>query len=90
MSPSETEDASLVKILEDHVDFLVQSAAPGRYMVELIPAMKYLPTWLAGWKRKGLEWHKKETQMLEQLFSDALKRTVSVARNLRARTLTTS
>lgn len=90
MSPSETEDASLLKYLDDRVDFLVQAATPGRYLVERIPAMKYLPTWLAGWKRKGLEWHKKETQMLEQLFSDALKRTVSATRNLRTHVLTTS
>lgn len=77
MSPGETEDESVIKNMENHIEVLGQAATPGRYLVELIPAMKHLPTWLAGWKRKGLEWHNKETQMLEQLFSDALKRTVS-------------
>ncbi|KAI0088580.1 cytochrome P450 [Irpex rosettiformis] len=27
--------------------------------------MKYLPTWLAKWKREGLAWHERETRMFE-------------------------
>ena len=33
--------------------------------------MKHLPTWMAKWKREGLEWHDRETEMFEK-FSDGV------------------
>lgn len=32
--------------------------------------MKSFPTWLAKWKRDGLEWHRQETEMFEKLKAE--------------------
>lgn len=77
MSPKVAEDASLVSLLEDQVNVLASAAMPGAYLVDIFPVMKCLPTWLAPWKKKGLEWHTELTLVFQRLCEDALKRTVS-------------
>jgi hypothetical protein len=32
--------------------------------------MKYLPGWIAPWKRKAQEWHQRETTMFENFIKD--------------------
>lgn len=46
---------------------MASAAAPGAYLVEIIPAMIHLPKWLAQWKREGIKWHEEETEMLQDL-----------------------
>ncbi|TFK67280.1 cytochrome P450 [Pluteus cervinus] len=46
---------------------LTTAVVPGAYFVEFSPKMMYLPTWLAPWKREAMEWHKENTQKLQDL-----------------------
>ncbi|KAI0700081.1 cytochrome P450 [Cytidiella melzeri] len=75
--PSISTDEPIVKRLVDHVGYLSPAVLPGAFFVDLIPAMKYLPTWLAKWKREGLAWHDQETRMFEGLNADVAKKMAS-------------
>lgn len=48
-----------------HTARIAAAVVPGAYLVELFPALNYLPVWLAKWKREGLEWHEQETRMFQ-------------------------
>jgi hypothetical protein len=54
---------------------LVRTVLPGAFLVEIFPAMKRLPSWMAKWKREGLEWHRKDTEMF-QGFMDGVEKTM--------------
>ncbi|KAM0751170.1 cytochrome P450 [Meredithblackwellia eburnea MCA 4105] len=45
----------------------------GAYVVDLIPALKYLPSFFPGmaWKRDGIAWQKEDTQMYKHLWDAA-------------------
>lgn len=66
-------DDALVNRINDLMHRLVRSALPGAYLVEIFPAMKHLPTWMAKWKREGLEWHRKDTEMFQGFYDDVNK-----------------
>jgi hypothetical protein len=38
--------------------------------VDLVPIMKYLPTWIAPWKRRGQESYSRETALFEGFITD--------------------
>lgn len=59
---------------------LARAAMPGAFLVEVIPMMKYLPSWLARWKREGLEWSRRYAEMLEGHNADVATRLVSSVR----------
>ncbi|KAF5343053.1 hypothetical protein D9758_011137 [Tetrapyrgos nigripes] len=44
---------------------VVQAALPGRFLVEIIPWMRYLPDWMASWKRKGKESFVEDSKMFK-------------------------
>ncbi|KIM46552.1 hypothetical protein M413DRAFT_24257 [Hebeloma cylindrosporum] len=56
---------------------VLQAVLPGAYLVEIFPAMKHLPTWVAPWKKWGLEWYKKDTEMFEGFYDGVAKTMVS-------------
>lgn len=69
--PSNSSSAELlVEQAQDLAEKIVTSAVPGAYLVELVPPMKYLPTWVAGWKRKVMAWHNKYSEILDGLRED--------------------
>ncbi|KAJ3572617.1 hypothetical protein NP233_g2968 [Leucocoprinus birnbaumii] len=41
--------------IEEALGMLVEAATPGRYLVDFLPLMKYIPSWFpgAGWKQKA-------------------------------------
>ncbi|KAJ7252542.1 cytochrome P450 [Mycena rebaudengoi] len=63
---------------EAAIDALTQAAVPGRYLVDVIPILKYVPAWFigAGFKRQAREW-KKLTEKMVQLPFKAVKRLVA-------------
>ncbi|KAJ7251374.1 cytochrome P450 [Mycena rebaudengoi] len=63
---------------EATIDALAQTAVPGRYLVDVIPVLKYVPAWFigAGFKRQAREW-KKLTDKMVQLPFQAAKRLVT-------------
>ncbi|KAJ7251370.1 cytochrome P450 [Mycena rebaudengoi] len=62
---------------EAAIDALAQAAVPGRYLVDVIPVLKYVPAWFigAGFKRQAREW-KKLTDKMAQLPFQTAKRLV--------------
>ncbi|KAJ7251361.1 cytochrome P450 [Mycena rebaudengoi] len=63
---------------EAAIDAMAQAAVPGRYLVDVIPVLKYVPAWFigAGFKRQAREW-KKLTDKMVQLPFQAAKRLVT-------------
>jgi len=61
------EDTPFIKRIFAIGNMITLSAAPGAYMVELVPALKHLPSWLAKWKRDSIKWHEEQTEMFEGL-----------------------
>ncbi|KAJ7251337.1 cytochrome P450 [Mycena rebaudengoi] len=63
---------------EAAIDALTQAAVPGRYLVDVIPILKYVPAWFigAGFKRQAREW-KKLTEKMVQLPFKVVKRLVA-------------
>jgi len=56
---------------------VMQAVLPGAYLVEIFPVMKHLPTWMAPWKKWGLEWYKKDTEMFQGFYDGVAKAMVS-------------
>ena len=56
---------------------LACAALPGAHLVEIFPVMKHLPTWMAPWKKWGLEWYKKDSEMFQGFYDRVAKTLVS-------------
>ncbi|KAH9941591.1 O-methylsterigmatocystin oxidoreductase [Epithele typhae] len=56
----ENEDNEYVSIVEKGGRIFGEVVAPGRFLVELLPALAYLPAWMpgAGFKRNAAKWNK--------------------------------
>ncbi|KAJ7251305.1 cytochrome P450 [Mycena rebaudengoi] len=67
-----------MKTAEAVIDAVAQAAIPGRYLVDMIPILKYVPAWFigAGFKRQAREW-KRLTDKMVQLPFQAAKRMVT-------------
>ncbi|KAJ7242999.1 cytochrome P450, partial [Mycena rebaudengoi] len=63
---------------EAAIDAITQAVVPGRYLVDMIPILKYVPAWFigAGFKRQAREW-KKLTDKMVQLPFQAAQRLVT-------------
>ncbi|KAF8992234.1 cytochrome P450 [Cyathus striatus] len=64
-------DDPYVKLAEEGMQPL-SSVAPGSYLVDAIPALKYVPDWFPGaeFKRKAKVWREKAERMIEIPFRD--------------------
>ncbi|KAF9446841.1 cytochrome P450, partial [Macrolepiota fuliginosa MF-IS2] len=53
--PMEDSDDPLIKNVEIALEATAEALVPGKFLVELIPLLKYVPEWFpgAGWKRKA-------------------------------------
>lgn len=72
------ENDPYVKLAEDASRPAAEAAVPGRFLVDAIPLLKYVPAWLPGasFKRKAREWYKLTRNMVEIPYADAKKRIV--------------
>ena len=50
-----------------YVSKLAASVVPGAHLVDIIPALNYLPESMAKWKREGMRWHEEESERIEAL-----------------------
>lgn len=82
--PIEPKDDLIVERINGLVNRIVHAALPGTYLVENFPLMKYLPSWMARWKREGLEWHAQGSEMLEGFLFDVKERVVGIQMHLTA------
>lgn len=56
---------------------VVQAALPGRFLVEIMPWMRYLPDWMASWKRKGKESFIQDSNMFKGYLQNVKNEVVS-------------
>ena len=73
----ESKDDPLITRINDLVHRLIRAALPGTYLVEIFPVMKHLPTWMAPWKKWGLKWYKKDSEMFQGFYDGVAKTMVS-------------
>lgn len=55
-----------------------EAARPGAYLVEIFPWMNHLPLWMCKWKRDGMAWHERYSDMFLEFYRDAKRRAVSL------------
>ncbi|KAF9466030.1 cytochrome P450 [Collybia nuda] len=81
---SETNDP-YISIAEEALDGITQAGIPGQFLVDLLPILKYVPSWMpgAGFKRKAAYWKQINIEMAEKPFQH-------VKENLRAGNATPS
>ncbi|KAJ7610296.1 cytochrome P450 [Mycena polygramma] len=60
-------DMTIINRIHAHTARIARAVVPGAFLVEVFPWMKWLPSWIAKWKRDGLKWHEEETKMFELL-----------------------
>jgi hypothetical protein len=76
-------DPEYTKALIDDAEALVagfgEVAVPGRFLVDLFPILRYVPSWLpgAGWKKRLDVIAAKSRNMHQRTFDDAKERVVS-------------
>ncbi|KAI0698160.1 cytochrome P450 [Cytidiella melzeri] len=68
-APFSEQEIPMMKRMHAHSAKVSEVTAPGAYLVDFIPAMKYLPSWMAKWKREGSQWYEDETKMFEGFFA---------------------
>ena len=73
----ESKDDPLVTRITEFVNRLVRALLPGAYLVEIFPMMEHLPTWMAPWKKWGVEWYKKDSEMFQGFYDGVAKSLVS-------------
>lgn len=69
-------DQRVFEQMRAYVRKLAESLIPGAYLVDIIPALKYAPLWIAKWKREGLKWHQNESERFEGLITEVEEKMV--------------
>ncbi|KAJ6460518.1 cytochrome P450 [Mycena sanguinolenta] len=67
------EDPKITRV-NDFTDRLARAGYPGAYLVEYFTWMRYLPSWVAKWKRDVLERHRIDDAMFRGLFNEVRDR----------------
>ncbi|KAJ7138329.1 cytochrome P450 [Mycena epipterygia] len=68
--PSVGLDDPLVARIRVTVDRLTLSGVIGRYLVDYIPAIDLLPTWMSPWKQQARKAYEEDTQIFHDLLVD--------------------
>ncbi|KAJ7483464.1 cytochrome P450 [Mycena latifolia] len=65
-----------VALAKDAVHTLVIASVPGRFLVDALPVLKYVPDWFpgAGFKRTARKWRRLARAMIESPFAEAKRR----------------
>ncbi|KAG6886565.1 hypothetical protein C0992_003370 [Termitomyces sp. T32_za158] len=69
-----SEDDPAIRRINDFVERLVRAALPGAHFVEFFPWMRYLPTWVAKWKKDALDSFRKDSTLFEGMYEDVKHR----------------
>ena len=51
------------------------------HLVEFFTWMRYLPEWMAKWKREAMKWYKHDSAFFVGLYNDVRKRVVCIRKN---------
>ncbi|KAF5348525.1 hypothetical protein D9756_009681 [Leucocoprinus leucothites] len=73
--PVQRQNDPLVRFVEDAFTNLAGAVAPGKYFVNVLAPLKYVPRWMpgAGFKRKGKEMRKHLDRLLEEPYQATLR-----------------
>ncbi|KAJ7044390.1 cytochrome P450 [Mycena alexandri] len=73
---SSAKDDPYISIAKEVMHGLSVASIPGAFLVDTIPALKYVPKWMpgAGFKRKAEEWRKVTRELLEVPFAETKRR----------------
>ena len=74
-SITSTDDPALEKV-NGFIEKSIQYAIPGKYLVEIFTWMKYLPSWMAKWKREAEKGYRDNCDMFLGMFRDVEERIV--------------
>jgi len=74
-SITSTDDPALAKV-DGFLEKAIQYSIPGKYFVELFTWMKYLPSWMAKWKRGAEKGYRDNCDMFIGMFRDVEERIV--------------
>lgn len=74
-------DDPYITTAEEAMDGLAQAGIPGKYLVDFIPILKYVPSWMPGadFKRKAAHWARVNTVMADRPFDHVKETLVSSA-----------
>ncbi|KAJ7607917.1 cytochrome P450 [Roridomyces roridus] len=72
-------DDPYVKLAQQAVEGLVHASIPGRFLVDSVPALKYVPEWFpgAGFRQKAKEWNALTCEMRDRPFVEAKRKIAS-------------
>ncbi|KAH9168011.1 cytochrome P450 [Lactarius sanguifluus] len=66
--PIESEDDPCIVEIENHLDRFLLEIQPGMRLVEYFPWLKYVPNWLAKWKRDAQNWFVQDSLMFQRFL----------------------
>lgn len=69
----ETGDEEIIRLVYANQLNFERVAAPGKYLVDLLPILMYLPSWLAPFKREAAAHRKREVTLFSNLVADVQK-----------------
>ncbi|OSD04423.1 CyP450 monooxygenase [Trametes coccinea BRFM310] len=73
------DDDKYLKIARKAMDIFIEFMVPGRYLVESLHVLRYVPSWFpgAGFKRKAAEWRKDVLALRNVPFDAAMENTAN-------------
>ena len=73
-------DDPYVSIAEEALEGVAQAGIPGTYWVDLLPILKYVPSWFpgAGFQKKAARWREVINTMAEKPFRHVQEQLVRV------------
>ena len=77
LTPKDKDDEILALNYEG-AEIFIEAFIPGKYLVESLPILRYIPTWFpgAGFKRQAAVWREAATRQLHVPYADFVKRQV--------------
>ena len=64
--PSITDkDDHIVEQVHGVAHRITEAVAPGAFLVDIFPILKHAPLWAAKWKRDGLDWFRRQSEIFE-------------------------
>jgi hypothetical protein len=69
-----------ISIAKEAIEGIAEAGVPGAFLVDLLPVLKYVPSWFpgAGFKRKAARWRASIREMLERPYRRVKRELVSI------------
>jgi hypothetical protein len=69
-----------IAIAKEAIEGIAEAGVPGAFLVDLLPVLKYVPSWFpgAGFKRKAARWRASIRGMLERPYRRVKMELVSI------------